>query len=154
MNDHAPDENAEKKVSSASSDTKRRTTSEGVRPHREGLASQEGRGGATRPARSSDSGTSRQNSSGDGPKAHRLSAAAAVKKALEQFRLLTSRTPESVVGVQQDDDGWRVRLEVVESRRIPDSADLLAEYEVELDGRGDIVAYDRKDRYVRGRPSG
>lgn len=83
----------------------------------------------------------------------RISAVSAVKKAIEQFSTLTGRPPESVVGTRWRDDRWSVRLEVVESRRIPDSADLLAEYEVELDADGELMAYDRKDRYVRGRPS-
>ncbi|MFC7455762.1 gas vesicle protein [Brachybacterium sp. GCM10030267] len=83
----------------------------------------------------------------------RVSAVDAVKKALDQFSTLTGRAPESVVGVRWHEDRWKVRLEVVESRRVPDSADLLAEYEVDLDGGGDLLSYDRKDRYVRGRPS-
>lgn len=83
----------------------------------------------------------------------KISAGKAVKSALEQFVELTRRQPESVVGVKKAGEGWLVRLEVVESRRIPDTADLLAIYEVDLDAEGDIVAYDRKDRYVRGHPS-
>ena len=83
----------------------------------------------------------------------RVSAVQAVKKAVEQFSTLTGRAPESVVGTRWEDDHWAVRLEVVESRRIPDTADLLAEYDVELDGQGELLAYSRKDRYVRGRPT-
>lgn len=83
----------------------------------------------------------------------KISAVKAVKQALEQFSTVTGRAPESVVGTRWDEDHWIVRLEVVESRRIPDTADLLAEYEVELDGSGELLAYSRKDRYVRGRPS-
>lgn len=99
---------------------------------------------------SSESGGS-DGSAGSSEK--KVSASAVVKRTLEQFSSLTARTPESVVGVHAQDEGWLVRLEVVESRRIPDSADLLAEYEVELDRDGHIVSYDRRDRYVRGRPS-
>lgn len=77
----------------------------------------------------------------------------AVKKALEQFGTVSGRSPESVVGTRWEEDHWVVLLEVVESRRIPDTADLLAEYEVELDGSGELLGYSRRDRYVRGRPS-
>lgn len=83
----------------------------------------------------------------------RVSAVQAVKKAVEQFSTLTGRAPESVVGTRWDEDHWAVRLEVVESRRIPDTADLLAEYDVELDAQGELLSYSRKDRYVRGRPT-
>lgn len=97
--------------------------------------------------------SSRSESRSHGATGQRISAVGAVKKAIEQFSTLTGRPPESVVGTRWKDDRWSVRLEVVESRRIPDSADLLAEYEVELDADGELMAYDRKDRYVRGRPS-
>lgn len=83
----------------------------------------------------------------------RVSAVQAVKKAVEQFSTLTGRAPESVVGTRWEEDHWAVRLEVVESRRIPDTADLLAEYDVELDRTGELLAYSRRDRYVRGRPT-
>ncbi|WP_259357507.1 gas vesicle protein GvpO [Brevibacterium sediminis] len=97
--------------------------------------------------------TSRSKSGSHSATGQRISAVKAAKKAIEQFSTLTGRPPESVVGTRWHDDHWSVRLEVVESRRIPDSADLLAEYQVELDGAGELMAYDRKDRYVRGRPS-
>lgn len=97
--------------------------------------------------------SSRSESRSHSATGQRISAVSAVKKAIEQFSILTGRPPESVVGTRWKDDRWSVRLEVVESRRIPDSADLLAEYEVELDADGELMAYDRKDRYVRGRPS-
>jgi hypothetical protein len=100
----------------------------------------------TESARSADQTTS-------GSAGKRVSAVQAVKHAVEQFQTLTGRSPESVVGTRWEDDHWAVRLEVVESRRIPDTADLLAEYAIELDGQGELLAYSRKDRYVRGRPT-
>lgn len=104
-------------------------------------------------AREKPKSSSRSESGSQDAPGKRISAVRAVKKAIEQFGTLTGRPPESVVGTRWKDDHWSVRLEVVESRRIPDSADLLAEYEVELDADGELMAYDRKDRYVRGRPS-
>ncbi|MGO2643045.1 gas vesicle protein [Brevibacterium aurantiacum] len=83
----------------------------------------------------------------------RVSTVQAVKKAVEQFSALTGRSPESVVGARWVDDHWAVRLEVVESRRVPDTADLLAEYDIQLDGQGELLEYSRQNRYVRGRPS-
>lgn len=82
-----------------------------------------------------------------------LTAVAASREAISQFHGLTGRTPEAVLGVSKRDDGWHVRLEVVEARRIPDSSDLLAEYDVDMDASGEIVNYARGGRYVRGRPS-
>ena len=54
---------------------------------------------------------------------------------------------------ERTDDGWRVDLEVVESRRIPDSTDILATYQVDVDEDGDLTGYHRAQRYVRGKGS-
>lgn len=122
------------------SDDKRRRTSSGETPRRSSSAES---ASGTRSTRSKSGTTSKK----------KVSAVQAVKKAVDQFSTLTGRSPESVVGARWEDDHWAVRLEVVESRRIPDTADLLAEYDVELDEGGELLAYSRKDRYVRGRPT-
>jgi hypothetical protein len=49
-----------------------------------------------------------------------------------------------------DEGGWVVEVETVEDRRIPSSADMLALYEVELDSNGEMLAYRRTRRYMRG----
>lgn len=113
----------------------------------ESRSSSAGSSSGTRPTRSKTKET-KSGSAGD-----RVSAVQAVKKAVEQFSTLTGRAPESVVGTKWEEDHWALRLEVVESRRIPDTADLLAEYDVELDAQGELLSYSRKDRYVRGRPT-
>jgi hypothetical protein len=48
------------------------------------------------------------------------------------------------------DDGWVVEFEVLEERRIPSSSDILALYEVELDADGELLAFRRTRRYLRG----
>jgi hypothetical protein len=62
---------------------------------------------------------------------------------------LSSVEPESVSAVERTRDGWRITLEAVELRRVPDSTDILATYEVELDGEGELVRYARCRRYSR-----
>ena len=47
-------------------------------------------------------------------------------------------------------NGWVVEFEVIEERRIPSSADILAIYEVELDPDGEMLAFHRTRRYHRG----
>jgi len=56
---------------------------------------------------------------------------------------------ESISAVDKTRDGWRVTLETVEVRRVPDSMDVMATYDVELDGDGDLVRYERRRRYAR-----
>jgi hypothetical protein len=56
---------------------------------------------------------------------------------------MTSATPT-------EEGGWIVEVETVEDRRIPSSADILAIYEVEIDSDGEMLAYQRTRRYMRG----
>jgi hypothetical protein len=44
-----------------------------------------------------------------------------------------------------------VGVEVLETRRIPDTADVLAEYEIDADEHGRLLGYRRTRRYARGR---
>src|SRR5918994_145176 len=76
--------------------------------------------------------------------------AAIGRRAAALVSTLTGRAPESVVFIERSDGGWRVGVEVVEVARIPDSADILAVYEVRLDADGDLISYQRTRRYPRG----
>ncbi|WP_425953453.1 gas vesicle protein GvpO [Xylanimonas sp. McL0601] len=81
----------------------------------------------------------------------RLSAGEAARAALEQFGMLGRHHVESVVAVEHLDDGWSVVLEAVEDRHVPSTADIMAEYEVQLDEGGELMGFRRTRRYVRGR---
>ncbi|MFF4342889.1 gas vesicle protein GvpO [Kitasatospora sp. NPDC001540] len=81
----------------------------------------------------------------------RIDAAGAARRAAVQVQAMTGRSPEGVTAVERTEDGWRVGIEVVESRRIPDSTDILALYRVDLTPDGDLLAYRRDSRYHRGR---
>ncbi|HEY3479363.1 MAG TPA: gas vesicle protein [Streptomyces sp.] len=93
-----------------------------------------------------DSGERQGNAAGS-----RLTARDAARKAGEYVREMTGHDPEGVTSLSRTDDGWRVGIEVVESRRIPDSTDILAVYHVDVDSDGDLISYKRDDRYYRGR---
>lgn len=92
-----------------------------------------------------------QDSASQPKQAKKVPAMKVARTAAQQLIQLTGRSPECVVGVQRTDDGWQVDLEVVESRRIPDSTDILAIYRVETDEDGDLTGYQRIRRYVRGK---
>lgn len=79
-----------------------------------------------------------------------LDARQAARLAARHVLELTGHEPENVVSLARDDDGWHVGIEVVELRRIPDTADILAVYELALDPRGELVTYSREQRYHRG----
>lgn len=79
-------------------------------------------------------------------------ARTAARSAARQLRDLTGHDPESVTSVERHEDGgWLIGVEVLETHRIPDSTDILAEYRVEVDDEGGLVSYRRARRYYRGR---
>lgn len=73
-------------------------------------------------------------------------------EAMGELTALTGKDVEGVTGLERSDNGWLVRVEVVELRRIPDTTDVLALYEVETDSSGVLQGYQRIRRYVRGVP--
>jgi hypothetical protein len=81
-----------------------------------------------------------------------IPAREAVQIASGYLTAITGRQPKQITGIApSDDQGWIVEVEVVEERRIPSSADMLALYEIELDADdGELLTYRRTRRYMRG----
>ncbi|SCY03830.1 Gas vesicle synthesis protein GvpO [Desulfoluna spongiiphila] len=50
---------------------------------------------------------------------------------------------ESTVSAEPNADGWRVTLEAIEKKAIPDSLDILAVYETMLDDKGKVSEFKR-----------
>jgi hypothetical protein len=68
---------------------------------------------------------------------------------------LTGHRVESVSGFHRNgDDGLKVDVEVLELRRVPDTMDLLASYEVTLSEDGDVLGLERRRRYHRAAVDG
>jgi hypothetical protein len=85
----------------------------------------------------------------------RIGAMEAMRSANAHLRELTGREAESVVHIEPDDDGgWLVGLEVLELRRIPNTTDLLACYELQVDEDGELIGYRRLRRYTRAEQGG
>ena len=74
----------------------------------------------------------------------------AARRAARQVHDLTGLDPENVVSITPSDDGWEVGVEVTELHRIPDTTDIMAVYQVELDQDGGLVSCRRGQRYHRG----
>ena len=114
-----------------------------------GQSSEGGSGG--KPSSSAPSAPRRP----DAPKepAKRSPGLRIARRAAQQLLELTGKEPESITGLKRTDDGWQVQLEVLEVSRIPNTTDLLALYQVDVDSDGELVAYRRLSRYVRGSAS-
>ncbi|MFI5699082.1 MULTISPECIES: gas vesicle protein [Streptomyces] len=79
------------------------------------------------------------------------SAMEVLRGARAQLSELIGMPAESVSSFERSEDGWQLRIEVLELNRVPDTMSLLASYEVELDPRGELTGYRRLRRYERGR---
>ncbi|AGI90748.1 gas vesicle protein [Streptomyces albidoflavus] len=79
-------------------------------------------------------------------------ARGAAERACEGLADLIGHRTEGVSAVRKAEEhpGWRVDVDVLEVPRIPDTTSLLATYEVELDGDGELLEYRRVRRYRRG----
>jgi hypothetical protein len=80
-----------------------------------------------------------------------LLPAEALRSAREQLADLLGRVPESVSSLRRSDEGWEAQVEVLELERVPDSTSVLASYHVALDAEGQLMSYERRSRYTRGR---
>jgi hypothetical protein len=84
-----------------------------------------------------------------GTRSKGMSVRGAVQRVRKDFPDLAGRPVEAVLGVQRDDDGFKVTVQVVELARIPNSTDVLGAYQVSLDGGGEMTGYRRIRRYNR-----
>ncbi|WP_426244312.1 gas vesicle protein [Nocardioides sp. LHG3406-4] len=88
----------------------------------------------------------------DAPK--RVSAGAVAALAARQLLDLIGKESEGITGLERTEDGWTVLVDVVELTRVPNTTDVLATYEVEVDERGELLGYRRSRRFVRGTAGG
>jgi Gas vesicle synthesis protein GvpO len=72
-----------------------------------------------------------------------------VAAAREQLAALLGKQADAVSGLERTDHGWIVTLDVVELARIPESTDVLASYDLELDDDRNLVRYSRGRRFYR-----
>lgn len=83
------------------------------------------------------------------PMAKRFTAMDAAREAGNQMEALVRMKVDSVSAVSRSEDGWNIVVNVVELARIPHSTDVLASYNVSLDGEGNLLSYNRGNRYTR-----
>lgn len=76
---------------------------------------------------------------------------------IEEVRDRVKGTAEGVVGrpldgitsVNRDDGNWRVAVEVIERKGVPDTQDILGRYELRLDEDLTVNSYERTHRFRR-----
>jgi hypothetical protein len=78
-----------------------------------------------------------------------MSAIEAAQAARRHLAELLGRPVEGVLGVERDHANWVVTAQVVELERIPNTMDVLGDYEAVLDKDGEVVVCHRTRRYRR-----
>lgn len=67
----------------------------------------------------------------------------------EELEALTGLKAETVSSVQKQGDHWDVTVDMIELHVTPNSRDVLAIYDVQIDDGGNVLGYRRMGRYVR-----
>jgi len=60
-----------------------------------------------------------------------------------------SKEPETVIGVEQKEGEWKVTVEALERKAVPDTQDLLGRYEIRLSKNGGLIGW--KQMMIRKR---
>jgi hypothetical protein len=73
-----------------------------------------------------------------------------LKKAREEFVGLGKTPADGITGLSKTEEGWKILLEALERKAIPDTMDILGLYELRLDNEGNLLGLDRKKLRKRG----
>lgn len=55
-----------------------------------------------------------------------------------------SKEPETVIGIEQKEGEWKVTVEALERKAVPDTQDLLGRYEIRLNKNGGLIGWTQK----------
>lgn len=72
-----------------------------------------------------------------------------VHGAMKQLGDMTGLAGDNVSNLTKVDGGWHLVVNMIELKRIPPSTDMLASFDVSVDGKGNITNYQRSRRYLR-----
>ncbi len=84
---------------------------------------------------------------GGGTKATQMKDVLALAK--KQLAEVTGLKVEAATGAFKDDQGWHVRLDMLEMTRVPSSTDILGDYEVLLTEDGLMLSFQLKGTRLR-----
>jgi hypothetical protein len=79
-----------------------------------------------------------------------LSARDLARAALTTVEELTGYQSEAATALEWDGESWCVTVDVLEMERVPNTTDVLGEYEVRLDPGGTLRGFKRVRRFRRG----
>jgi hypothetical protein len=68
-----------------------------------------------------------------------------IEQARKQLAEATGLKLSTTVGAAKDDKGWRISVEMIEKKSIPDGMDILGTYEAWLNDQGELLEFSRKN---------
>ena len=74
------------------------------------------------------------------------------EQAKRQLANTTGLKPVAVTRFSKNEEGWHMRVEMLEMSRIPSATDVLGDYEVLLSEEGCMLRFERKRTRLRGEP--
>jgi len=60
-----------------------------------------------------------------------------------------SKTPGTIISIDENNETWKIVIEVIEKKVIPDTMDILGRYEINLDKKGELLGW--KQQMIRRR---
>jgi hypothetical protein len=67
----------------------------------------------------------------------------------QQMAAITGLPPDTVSRFDRAGDGWALGIDMLEHRSVPRTQDLLASFDVLLDGGGNVTRWRRTGRFLR-----
>jgi phage gpG-like protein len=54
------------------------------------------------------------------------------------------KNPESIIDIEKKPDGWKVTIETIERKSIPDTQDLMGRYDILFNNNGELIGWKQK----------
>jgi len=70
-------------------------------------------------------------------------------QALSTVKNYISKEPETVTDIEEEEGEWKVTVEALERKAVPDTQDLLGRYEIKINKNGELIGW--KQKMVRKR---
>jgi hypothetical protein len=97
-----------------------------------------------------DDGSTTDDGSDAGAESATIGLVEARQRAVSHAETILEHPIDDVIKVNSQGDGWQVVVEVLERSGVPDTQDMLARYELLVDGTGELTEYSILERYRRG----
>ena len=64
-------------------------------------------------------------------------------QAFSTVKNLIGKEPETVLSIEKTDQGWKVRVEALERKSVPDTQDILGRYELLFNENGELLGWNQ-----------